>query len=324
MLTKIGEIAESIPVVDARTKCEAVDDLFKRNPKLEGLAIACEDGTNALMMRVHFYQQIGTRYGYTLFMNRPVGMMSNARPLLVDEFELITDVSIQAMNRPAEELYDLVLVSGGGELRGAVSVRHLLLSVADVRTQIATFMNPLTGLPGNRIIEDRLNQILGLEKFSVLYIDLDQFKSFNDGYGFKQGDLLLQATANLLSEIFNQSDSFFGHIGGDDYVAILHHHHYEEACGVAIEKFEQLKRDFYRHEDLMRGAVTGENRYGSRGLIPLVSLSIAVVTNRSRHYENIDEIVEESARIKKRCKAVQGSIVFADGQTLNKESCCVE
>ncbi|WP_246369582.1 GGDEF domain-containing protein [Saccharibacillus deserti] len=315
LLTKIGEIAEAIPVVEARTKCEAVDELFKRNPKLEGLAIACEDGTNALMMRVQFYQQIGTRYGYTLFMNRPVGVLSNSRPLLVDESELITDVSIRAMNRPEEELYDLVLVSGGGSLRGAVSVRLLLLSVADVRTQIATFMNPLTGLPGNRIIEDRLQQTLGLESFSVLYIDLDQFKSYNDGYGFKQGDLLLQATANLLSEVFAQPDSFFGHIGGDDYIAILHHHEYEETCSRAIDEFERLKRDFYRSEDLLRGSVTGENRFGSRGLIPLVSLSIAVVTNRSRAYDNIEEIVEESARIKKRCKSVQGSIVFADGQT---------
>ncbi|OWA37634.1 GGDEF domain-containing protein [Saccharibacillus sp. O16] len=315
MLTQIGEIAEDIPVVDAKTKCEAVDDLFKKNPKLEGLAIACEDGSSALMMRIQFYQQIGTRYGYTLFMNRPVGVMSNTRPLLVDEAELITDVSIQAMNRPEQELYDLVLVSGGGRLRGAVTVRRLLLSVADVRTQMATFMNPLTGLPGNRIIEDRLHQTLGLEKFSVLYIDLDQFKSYNDGYGFKQGDLLLQATANLLSGIFGQMDAFFGHIGGDDYIAILHHHDYEEASSRAICEFEQLKRNFYRSEDLTRGAIAGENRYGSRGLIPLVSLSIAVVTNRSRHYETIDEVVEESARIKKRCKAVQGSIVFADGQT---------
>ncbi|QDH23150.1 GGDEF domain-containing protein [Saccharibacillus brassicae] len=315
MLTKIGEITASIPVVGAGTKCEAVDECFKQNPKLEGLAIVHPDGTNSLMMRVQFYQQIATRYGFTLFMNRPVGVLSNSCPLLVDEGELITDVSIRAMNRPEEELYDLVLVSRGGTLLGAVSVRLLLLSVADVRTQIATFMNPLTGLPGNRIIEDRLQQTLGLESFSVLYIDLDQFKSYNDGYGFKQGDLLLQATANLLSEVFAQPDSFFGHIGGDDYIAILHHHHYEDACSRAIDEFERLKRDFYRSEDLLRGSITGENRFGSRGLIPLVSLSIAVVTNRRRTYDSIEEIVEESARIKKRCKAVQGSIVFADGQT---------
>lgn len=301
--------------MEADTKCEAVDELFKRNPKLEGLAIVGIDGTIALMMRVHFYQQIATRYGFTLFMNRPVSVMSNSRPLLVDEGELITDVSVSAMNRPEEELYDLVLVSRGGALLGAVSVRLLLLSVADVRTQIATFMNPLTGLPGNRIIEDRLQQTLGLESFSVLYIDLDQFKSYNDGYGFKQGDLLLQATANLLSEIFAQPDSFFGHIGGDDYIAILHHHDYEDTCSRAVNEFEQLKRSFYRSEDLMRGSISGENRFGSKGLIPLVSLSIAVVTNRCRNYDTIEEIVEESARIKKRCKAVQGSIVFADGET---------
>ncbi|MDO3412548.1 GGDEF domain-containing protein [Saccharibacillus sp. CPCC 101409] len=316
MLTKIGEIAETVPVVGASTKCEAVSELFTRNPRLEGIVVAVENGSPQLMMRIHFYQQIGTRYGFTLYMNRPVSELANRNPLLVDESEPITEVSLKAMNRPDEQLYDLVLVMRGARLSGVVSVRLLLLSVAEVRTQMATFMNPLTGLPGNRIIEDRLRQMLGLEKFSVLYLDLDHFKSYNDSYGFKQGDLLIQSTANLLSGLFaGRSDTFLGHIGGDDYIAVLHHHEYEISCAQAIARFEQMKREFYRAEDLLRGFVTGENRAGVYEPIPLVSLSIAVVTNRMRSYDSIDEIVEEAARIKKRCKAVPGSIVFADNET---------
>lgn len=184
----------------AGTKCDIVYHIFKSNPNLEGLAVVGED-TVSLMMRARFFQQIGTQYGYNLYMGRPVELVVNVRALVVDYSELITDISVQAMNRAEEELYDLVLITSENRLVGAVSIRRLLLAMADVRAEMAIFMNPLTGLPGNRIIDDRLYQTLQLGQFSVLYIDLDYFKSYNDSYGFKMGDQLIQATANLCVNI---------------------------------------------------------------------------------------------------------------------------
>lgn len=312
MLTKIGEIAESIPIVPPETKCGIVNNLFKQNPKLEGIAVVGKDSMPALLMRARFYQLLGTQYGYNLYRGRPVMLVMNCSPLIVDFDEPITDVSIKAMSRAEEELYDGVLVMREGSLYGFVSIRRLLLEVADIRAEMAIFMNPLTGLPGNRIIDDRLQQSTRQEYFSVLYIDLDHFKSYNDSYGFKMGDTLIQATAGLLREQFSVQSSFLGHIGGDDFIAILNHHNYEFSCGKVIEGFEKIKREFYSKEDLKNNYVLGEGRSGIFGPIPLVSISIAVVTNADRSFQSMDQIVEEATRMKKICKSRPGSVSIAN------------
>lgn len=312
MFTKIGEISESIPVVAPETKCGVVNSLFKESPKLQGIAVVGEDRIPSLLMRARFYQLLGTQYGYNLYMGRPVSLVMNRQPLIVDCDEQITEVSILAMNRSEEDLYDVVLVTRDEDLHGAVSIRRLLLTVADIRAEVAIFMNPLTGLPGNRIIDDRLRQSPHQENFSVLYIDLDHFKSYNDSYGFKMGDQLIQATANLLREQFSYQGAFLGHIGGDDFIAILNHHDYQFSCSRIIEGFEELKRDFYNKEDLNNNFVLGEGRAGLYGPIPLVSISIAVVTNSERHFHNMEQIVEEATRIKKICKSRPGSVSVAN------------
>lgn len=270
----------------------------------------------SLMMRARFFQQIGTQYGYNLYMGRPVELVMNVRALVVDYAEQITDVSVLAMNRSEEELYDLVLITAEGVLYGAVSIRRLLLAVADVRAEMAIFMNPLTGLPGNRIIDERLDQLLQLDYFSVLYIDLDHFKSYNDSYGFKMGDQLIQATANLLRKLFVFPEAFLGHIGGDDFIGILNHHDFRDVCEEVIAGFEKIKRMFYNQDDLDNQYVLGEGRSGLNQPIPLVSVSIAVVTNRGQQYENIDQIVSEATRIKKVCKSVNGSIICGNEEAV--------
>ncbi|GIP21906.1 GGDEF domain-containing protein [Paenibacillus sp. J22TS3] len=302
MITQIGEIAEVIPHVYVNTKCEKVDQIFKSSPKLQGVVVQDGSRPSALVMRARFYQQIGTLYGYNLYMGRPVELVMNSCPLIVDYSENITEVSKLAMNRPEEELYDYVIVTRDGQFYGVVSIRHLLLSFAEIQAAIATFLNPLTGLPGNLSIDERLRLCLGQARFSVLYFDLDHFKAYNDTYGFKAGDKLIQATASILKETVTGQDSFIGHIGGDDFIAVLNDYNYPELCSGIIGQFDEIIRSFYTEKDLERQYVMSENRDGQVEPIPLVSISIAVVTNELRSYASIDEIVRESARIKKVCK----------------------
>ncbi|WP_270166619.1 GGDEF domain-containing protein [Paenibacillus sp. SYP-B4298] len=305
--TQIGEIAEPIPVVAPETNCDAVYQLFKQQSNLEGVAVVGKNGAVSLMMRGRFFQEIGTRYGFNLYMGRPIGLVMDRQPLVVDSSAQITDVSLQAMERTVDKLYDLVLVMSQGVLLGAVTIRGLLLAVADVRAEMARFLNPLTGLPGNRMIDDRLQQLLQLDCFSVLYIDLDQFKAYNDSYGFNMGDQMIQATASLLREQFPFPETFLGHIGGDDFIAILTHHQFEEVAQRVMTAFEQMKKEFYSSHDLDHNYVLAEGRSGVSGPIPLVTVSIAAVTNARRSYATINEIAKEAARIKKVCKSIQGS-----------------
>ncbi|WP_151734771.1 GGDEF domain-containing protein ['Paenibacillus yunnanensis' Narsing Rao et al. 2020] len=312
MFLQIGEIAEQIPEISLDQKCEVVDRIFKQNPHLHGVAVTENGVPMALIMRIRFYQSIGTLYGYTLYMGRAVELVMDKKPLLVDYRTPITEVSKLAMNRSDEHLYDYVLVTREDKLFGAVSVRDLLLNFAEIQALAASFLNPLTGLPGNLSINERLVKSLLQEQFSVLYIDLDHFKAYNDTYGFKEGDRMIQATAEILKHSALRADGFLGHIGGDDFIICLNHYRYEECCRDIIRQFEKTMQEFYHETHLAKRYVLTEARSGAVEEIPLVSISIAVVTSRWRRYDSIEALSGESARIKKKCKGIPGSICVDD------------
>ncbi|MFC4411201.1 GGDEF domain-containing protein [Chungangia koreensis] len=305
MIAYIGDIAKKIPEIPLGTACELAEELFTAEPGIQGIAIMDDSVPVALMTRMNFYQKMGTRYGYNLYMKRPIELLANNKPLIVDFFMSVTEVSKLAMERPEEELYDYILVNKDHRLFGAVSIKDLLMKVADIQAELASYLNPLTRLPGNNIIQEQLYSAFeSKEPFSVLYIDLDRFKAYNDTYGFKKGDELLQATASILNDHMDQNETFLGHIGGDDYIVILKSYDYEEYCRKVISSFEERVKSFYTEEHLQQKFVSTENRSGSLEEFPLVSISIAVVTNRESRFEDVEEIIVEAARVKKLCKSI--------------------
>lgn len=312
MFLQIGEIAEQIPEISLHHKCEYVDQIFKGNPQLQGVAVTENGHPVALIMRIRFYQQIGTLYGFTLYMGRSIGLIMDKHPLVVEYKTPITEVSRLAMDRSEENLYDYVLVVHEDSLFGAVSVRDLLLNFAEIQAVAASFLNPLTGLPGNLSINEWMVKSLLQEQFSVLYIDLDHFKAYNDTYGFKEGDRMLQATAEILKHCTLRLDGFLGHIGGDDFIIFIDNYHYEEYCRTIIGEFDREVKGFYHQTHLAQQYVLTESRSGLMEEIPLVSISIAVVTNRFRRFNTIEDISGEAARIKKKCKMIHGSSYVDD------------
>lgn len=312
MFLQIGEIAGAIPEISVHHKCGVVDQIFKSNPQLQGVAVTENGQPVALIMRIRFYQQIGTLYGYTLYMGRSVELVMDRNPLIVDYAAPIIDVSRLAMARQDENLYDYVIVTHGQSLFGAVSVRDLLLNFAEIQAVAASFLNPLTGLPGNLSITEWMVKTLLQEQFSVLYIDLDHFKAYNDTYGFKEGDRMLQATAEILKQEAIRLGGLLGHIGGDDFILFINNYNYGEGCRRIIAAFEAAVKEFYHAGHLAQSYVLTESRSGALEEIPLVSISIAVVTNRSRRFASAEELSAEAARFKKSCKMTRGSTYIDD------------
>lgn len=312
MITKVGDLTESVPCVSIETKNHQVDELFKTNSTLQGIVVLNNNHPIALITRSQFYQKIGTLYGYNLYMGRQIDLLTKNDPLIVDYFETITKVSHLAMHRNEENLYDYVIVTKDSLFNGVISIRNLLIKFAEIQTKMATFLNPLTGLPGNHMIELKLKEMLLLKKFSVLYIDLDHFKAYNDTYGFKKGDALLQATAKFFKQYFDHPPSFLGHIGGDDFIAILNHYHIHPLCREIVSEFDQLIKNFYSKEHLEQKYVIAENRYGNIEKIPLVSISIAAVTDSTQHFLTVEEIIDEATRLKKICKSNPNSCYFVN------------
>lgn len=187
-------------------------------------------------------------------------------------------------------------------------------------------INPLTGLPGNRQVERFLQRCVKEDErfWAAAYIDIDNFKAYNDCYGFLQGDEVLKATADFLTSVActSEHDIFVGNIGGDDFLAgffkdvprqdLRAPREVEALLESMAEQFDGLIRQFYTKQDFARGYLTAESRRGGIERYPLMSLSIAVVTNTHRLFNHPLEISNTFASVKHRAKSQPGSVVCFD------------
>jgi len=176
--------------------------------------------------------------------------------------------------------------------------------------------NPLTGLPGNTSISKAIERLMdSFKPYAVAYVDLDNFKAYNDTYGFTAGDEMIKNLArilvNTLSE-FSKNDHFVGHIGGDDFVFIVPLEKVEEISKEIIRRFELLSPSFLKEEDLKRGYFVSLSRTGEVSKIPLPSISIAIVPVWKGKFKHIGEISARAAEVKKVVKSLEGSNYFID------------
>lgn len=172
-------------------------------------------------------------------------------------------------------------------------------------------VSPLTGLPGNLQIQVELKKkLLKKEEFAILYFDLDNFKEYNDTYGFLKGDEVIKFTAKtILREMhhYKLEDSFVGHIGGDDFVGIISNVDYEKLCQDIIAKFDRGIIDYFNEDDIERGYIEVANRKGIIEQFPITAISIGVVKVSPGEYTNPLEIGEVGAQVKHLAKTQTGS-----------------
>ncbi|WP_164462146.1 GGDEF domain-containing protein [Bacillus sp. FJAT-42376] len=304
-MIKIGDIIEKAPVITGNVKTQAAEEIFTNHPSVQGIVVVNEERPIGLVMKSRYNFKLSAKYGYDLFMGRPIELIMDPAPLIVDSGESLTAVSSLAMSRNQEHLYDSIIVTSEGRYSGIISIKNLLIKFAEVQADLATWTNPLTGLPGNVLIEQKLNDMISKNSpYSLLYADLDFFKEYNDLFGFKRGDLLIKETANILIKYLRDENAFIGHIGGDDFIGVLPHYDFESLCNQVIKEFTVVAQKYYEEEDWKRGYTFGLSRKNQYEKIPLVSISIAVLTNQATHFQTSESISKAAAIAKKQCKSI--------------------
>jgi diguanylate cyclase (GGDEF)-like protein len=177
-------------------------------------------------------------------------------------------------------------------------------------------LSPLTGLPGNiRIQEEIERQVREARPFAVLYCDLDNFKTYNDQKGFVRGDRLIQATARIIQDAVVESDpgeGFVGHVGGDDFVAVVDPDVGERIAQRICERFDEARSGFYEAEDLNRGFIRMEDRKGVMQDVPLVGISVGIATTARRGFAHYGEAVAVATEMKQFAKRDGGSSYAVD------------
>jgi GGDEF domain-containing protein len=199
------------------------------------------------------------------------------------------------------------VVEKDGRYSGIVTIKNLLGACTKIEVDVAIHSNPLTGLPGNLLIEkDILGRLFGRSPYCIIYYDIDNFKAYNDAYGFQNGDLMLSLVADVLKKNAARGE-FIGHIGGDDFIVVCDYHEGEDFCKATIDDFAAQVPSLYRSEDVRNGYIVSKNRNGVTENFPIASLSVGGISNRGRPYNNIADFSNDIAQIKKKCKQRLGN-----------------
>ena len=234
------------------------------------------------------------------------------RGLKGDAFTAIVPIVV-LLDGGAPDASSGFLAAGADEvLRGDLPEEEKLLRLEQVlrRADRDVSVHPTTRLPGtNHIARDMQRRLTAGEEFAVCYADLDHFKEFNDRYGYAFGDGVIRMLSRILRDIVRglAPGGFVGHIGGDDFIFNLSLEHLEATCDEIINLFDELIPYQYTEEDRKAGYFLGKDRRGNIHRIPLMALSIGVVTNQFQEFEHTGQISELAAEMTAYAKSLPGS-----------------
>ena len=235
-----------------------------------------------------------------------------------DEDNSITPIIVVSSETERNHRIEILKESVEYYIKKPVNAQYLYYTIKNL-SRLLTInrrISPLTGLPGNVQIHAELKKrISNHEEFSVLYLDLDNFKAYNDVYGFLKGDEIIKFTADTIIRCIHSSiadNAFIGHIGGDDFIAIVPILHCEKLCESIIANFDVEVTKFFTEDDNEKGYIEVANRKGIIEQFPLTSISIGVVEADKDRFSNMLEIGEIGAQVKHAAKSVMGSSYAID------------
>lgn len=305
-------------ILSPDAQIEEALQLFSQEPRLRSIVVAegrQRHDIKGLIMREKLMGHLASRYGFALYGNKPVENLMEPNVLMVDANTPIERLAHMIARRPEPVMNDDVLVFANSSLLGSVTVRSVIERMAQIQIKDALAANPLTGLPGNLAIEATLkSRFEEGQDLAVLYIDLDNFKAYNDRYGFERGDEVILFTAHVIStsvkEEGNPSD-IVGHIGGDDFIVLTTPDKAAIISRKIISLFDAQIPMYYDVIERSRGYIVTTNRLGQIEKYPIMSISVAVVTTPLGVKSHL-RFGEIAAELKRYLKTIPGSKFMID------------
>jgi diguanylate cyclase (GGDEF)-like protein len=306
-----------VPFIRPTELVEKVADIFHSNPEIHSIPVINDKHTAIGIVRRHnFIDLFLTRYGRELHGRKPIGGF-------MDTDHLILDINLSLEEASKELTTNLKLmpnqdfvISDREKYCGIGRVMDLLARITELQIRNARYANPLTLLPGNVPIYEHLESLLRQHlSFTVCYCDLDNFKPFNDVYGYSKGDLVIQTVAKILVVHTSPQQDFVGHVGGDDFILVMQSSDWQDRCVAILADFEHTVLAFYHEEDRANGGIRGYDRTGEETFFPLLSLSIGAVTPNLDRCHSYHDIAAMASEAKHQAKKQKGNSLFIDRRT---------
>ncbi|MGI9212915.1 MAG: GGDEF domain-containing protein, partial [Methylococcaceae bacterium] len=286
--------------------------VFEHDENIPSLAVIDPEGYPiSLILRADFMNILASRYGRELFARKPISEFIKRKALIMDHETRLEEVSRSITNSSDYYTEEFIITSQGIAI-GKALLLDLLSAITDLQITRARYANPLTLLPGNVVIQQKMDELVqAREPFIVAYCDLDNFKAYNDVYGYLRGDELIRLTGRLLGEVCDDHFDFIGHIGGDDFIVLFKSQDWRERCDNLLSKMEQIIPNYYSDADKLRGGIVTVDRYGATREFPFVSLSIgALAIDKNYEQINMDSIAETATDAKKSAKKTPGNSFY--------------
>jgi EAL domain-containing protein (putative c-di-GMP-specific phosphodiesterase class I)/GGDEF domain-containing protein len=298
------------PTVSPNMDHDDVAELFEVHPNLHAVALV-EDGVPVgLLDRRQFMERFAKRYFKELYGRKPCALFANMAPRLVEREHSIDDLIDILTSQDQRYLTEGFIVTDNGRYIGLGTGDQLVRRVTESRIEAARHANPLTFLPGNIPLTEHIERLLASGgEFVACYGDLNQFKPFNDHYGYWRGDEMIRLMARLSVACADPQRDFIGHVGGDDFILLFQSNDWEDRCEKLVADFNLNARSMYDDAGRAAGGVYAEDRQGVMRFFSFTTLSIGAVRVRKGQFRNADDVANAAASAKHAAKMANAALV---------------
>ncbi|MYM93529.1 EAL domain-containing protein [Rugamonas sp. FT81W] len=309
----ISKLLHQVDAVPSSLSNNEVYEIFVRQPKLLIIPVVDDGLPLGLISRFDMIDHFARPYQRELYGKKSCKQFMDSQALIADKDTSLQDLSFRMAQADAHQLFNGFIITDQGRYLGMGTGHDLMREITQMQITAARYANPLTQLPGNVPINEHIDRLLESgARFWVCYFDLDHFKPFNDVYGYRRGDDVIQLTGKLLAERTDADRDFVGHIGGDDFMVLFQSEDWEARCNVILQEFGRHVQDFYSIEDRERGGYLSEDRQGKKVFYSLMSLSIGAIRVDPHKYHTHHQIATAAAESKKQAKKIHGNSLFMD------------
>jgi diguanylate cyclase (GGDEF)-like protein len=309
----IFKLLHEVAAVPSSMSNNEVYEIFLREPKLLIIPVVDDEQPLGLISRFEMIDHFARPYQRELYGRKSCRQFMDPKPLIADKDTSLQDLSFRMVQADAHHLFNGFIITDQGRYLGMGTGHDLMREITQMQINAARYANPLTQLPGNVPINEHIDRLLASgTRFWVGYFDLDHFKPFNDVYGYRRGDDVIQLTGKILTELCDANRDFVGHIGGDDFMVLFQSEDWERRCQAVLDQFARNVEDFYSVEDRERGGYISEDRQGKKVFYSLMSLSIGAIRVEPHQFHTHHQIATAAAESKKQAKKIHGNSLFVD------------
>mgnify|MGYP001101878494 FL=1 len=308
-----GKLLIEAPALSGADTNESALELFKGHPHLHALAVVENRQPIGMVNRYTLIDHFSRVFVRELHGRRSCTQFMDPAPLVVDRSTPVEELSKLVIHKGKATFTDGFIITDQGGYLGIGSGYDLMQLIMQLQIAAARYSNPLTLLPGNVPINNHIQQLLDAgTRFRAAYCDLDNFKPFNDIYGYDRGDEAILLLSDVLRECVDGSQDFLGHIGGDDFFILFQGDDWESRCQTILGQFEARGHALFEPDHIAEGGYFSEDRSGRTVFHPLPTLSIGVVVVEPELFQSHHEVATAATVAKKQAKKIHGNSLFVE------------